>query len=57
MEYQELLHHLDHCVNGDRYMSLYGQYRAKGMTHKAALNSVIKEYNLADQQWYQRRFV
>lgn len=52
---QELYNHLDHCDHGDKYIAWYGQCRAQGMSHKAAIQDTVEHYKLLDTEWYQLR--
>jgi hypothetical protein len=52
---QDLYRHLDHPVMGTRLMAWYGQCRAQGMTHRAAVDDTVREYGLTNQDWYVKR--
>lgn len=52
---QELYAHLDHAVHGNKFLAWYGQGRAQGMSHAAAIRDTVQHFRLVETPWYQAR--
>lgn len=53
---QELYQHLEHHSQGNKYMSYYGQLRASGRSHTAAIAEALIFFGIPDNDWYWMRW-
>lgn len=54
---QEVYRHLDGPgASGNQLIAWYGQERAVGKSHAAAMQATIDHYGLRYREWYLRRF-